>query len=182
MMIPSYRGQRSTEVKCGKICSMATTYKSRMMMMTFMEVTNSTKDDWLAGPDPVTMVLNLKFSVQLIVSCLTLLIVKYNYILCNLLTALWIRKLFVIVPWKINDQWHDLSLMFCTTYDLFQAHGMLLETEGEIFIWKNLTVIGGIYLFFLTERILKMFARLHRVRSYWQSQTQSYKFSIFYVQ
>ena len=53
MIIPSYsigvRGQRSTEVKCGKICPMATTFGQKYhsfklrLMMTFKEVTNHYK-------------------------------------------------------------------------------------------------------------------------------------------
>ena len=47
--------------------------------MMFMEVRTTTKGDQLAGSEPIsniTMVLNPKFSVQFIVSLLTLLIVK----------------------------------------------------------------------------------------------------------
>ncbi|XP_033118379.1 zinc transporter ZIP14-like [Anneissia japonica] len=39
-----------------------------------------------------------------------------------------------------------------------EAHGMLVDTEGQMFVWKNMTVLGGIYLFFLVERILKIIA------------------------
>ncbi|XP_071955818.1 metal cation symporter ZIP14-like [Antedon mediterranea] len=37
-----------------------------------------------------------------------------------------------------------------------EAHGMDVDTEGKIFVWKNMTILGGIYLFFLIERILKI--------------------------
>ncbi|XP_072182389.1 metal cation symporter ZIP14-like [Diadema setosum] len=37
-----------------------------------------------------------------------------------------------------------------------EAHGMLVEEEGQGFIWKNMVVLAGIYLFFNTERVLKI--------------------------
>ncbi|XP_071957140.1 metal cation symporter ZIP14-like [Antedon mediterranea] len=39
-----------------------------------------------------------------------------------------------------------------------EAHGMTVDTEGQMFVWKNMTILGGIYLFFLIERILKIIA------------------------
>ncbi|XP_033638620.1 zinc transporter ZIP14-like isoform X3 [Asterias rubens] len=37
-----------------------------------------------------------------------------------------------------------------------ETHGMLVSTHGLNFVWRNTTILGGIYLFFFVERVLKM--------------------------
>ncbi|XP_022094232.1 zinc transporter ZIP14-like isoform X2 [Acanthaster planci] len=37
-----------------------------------------------------------------------------------------------------------------------ETHGMYVSTHGLGFVWRNTTIIGGIYLFFVVERLLKL--------------------------
>ena len=104
--VNTFIGVKSQQVKCGKLRSVATTfgqkycsYKLRMTM-TFVEVTNCHKG-WPTSRfrkyiKHDTKVLNLKFSVLLIVSMLTLLIVKLGgesgHIITQYRVILWWRK------------------------------------------------------------------------------------------
>ncbi|XP_054757695.2 metal cation symporter ZIP14-like [Lytechinus pictus] len=46
-----------------------------------------------------------------------------------------------------------------------ESQGIFLDEAGHDFIWKNMVVLGGIYLFFNTERLLKIIASRRRARS-----------------
>eukprot|EP00057_Strongylocentrotus_purpuratus_P013585 XP_011668059.1 PREDICTED: zinc transporter ZIP10 [Strongylocentrotus purpuratus] len=46
-----------------------------------------------------------------------------------------------------------------------ESQGIFLDEAGHDFIWKNMVVLGGIYLFFNTERILKIIASRRRDRA-----------------
>jgi hypothetical protein len=49
-------------------------------------------------------------------------------------------------------------------YFCFQAFGFLQDPEGGTgYLWKAVTIAGGVYLFFLIERILKIILDVRKV-------------------
>ncbi|XP_071795427.1 metal cation symporter ZIP14-like isoform X2 [Asterias amurensis] len=53
-----------------------------------------------------------------------------------------------------------------------ETHGMLVSTHGLNFVWRNTTILSGIYLFFFVERVLKMIS-LRKESKYKQKHLQA---------